>query len=189
MRKKIIAVCGNAYCPEDTLNYDLAFQAGKAIIDHGYRLQCGGLGGAMRAACKGARSSKNYREGDIIGIIPSFDPSTANEFVDIAIPTGLDVYRNVIVASADAVIVVGGGSGTLAESATAWLLKRLMVAFSNAEGWSARLAGNDIDTRKRYPDIPEDTVYPCTTGEEALQIIDKYIDRYVTYHEGIPPVL
>ena len=71
--KKIIAVCGNASCPEGTINYELAYSAGKAIIDHGYRLQCGGLRGVMLAACKGARSSKNYKEGDIIGIIPSFD--------------------------------------------------------------------------------------------------------------------
>ncbi len=187
--KKTIAVCANASCPEGTINYELAYQAGKAIIDHGYRLQCGGLHGGMLAACKGARSSKKYQSGDIIGIIPSFDPTTANEYVDIAIPTGLDMYRNVIVASADAVIVVGGGSGTLAETATAWALKRLIVAFSNAEGWSAKLAGTRIDDRNRYPNVPEDKVYPCESGEEALTIIDKYINTYVTYHEGIPPKL
>ena len=187
--KKIIAVCGNASCPEGTINYELAYSAGKAIIDHGYRLQCGGLRGVMLAACKGARSSKNYTEGDIIGIIPSFDPTTANQYVDIAIPTGLDLYRNVIVASADAVIIVGGGCGTLAETANAWALKRLMVGFSNAEGWSAKLAGTRLDDRIRYPDVSEDKIYACESGEEALEIIDKYIDTYCVYHKGIPPIV
>ncbi len=185
--KKIIAVCGNAICPEGSINYNIAYAVGKAVVDHGYRLQCGGLGGAMKAACKGAKSSKNYTEGDIIGLLPSFDPTTANEYVDIAIPTGLDVFRNVIVASADAAIIVGGGAGTLAEAANAWALKRLMVAMSEAEGWSAKIANTKMDTRNRYPDIPEDMVYGATTAEEALEIIDKYLLRYDTYHGGITP--
>ncbi len=185
--KRIIAVCGNAICPEGSVNYNLAYEVGKAVVDHGYRLQCGGLGGAMKAACEGAKSSKNYVEGDIIGLLPSFDPTTANEYVDIAIPTGLDVFRNVIVASADAAIIVGGGAGTLAEAANAWALKRLMVAMSNAEGWSAKIANTRMDGRNRYPLIPEDKVYSATTGEEALSIIDEYVERYNVYHEGITP--
>ena len=81
--KKIIAVAGNAIAPDDSVNFKLAFDTGRAIIDNGYRLQCGGLNGVMRAACMGAKSSPKYTEGDIIGLLPSFDPNTANEYVDI----------------------------------------------------------------------------------------------------------
>ena len=166
--KKIIAVAGNAAVPQDSVNYKLAFDTGKAIIDNGYRLQCGGLDGVMKAACMGARSSDKYREGDIIG-------------------TGLDVFRNVIVASASAVIAVGGGAGTLSEIANAWALQRLVLGYKNAEGWSAKLADTRLDTRNRYPDIPEDRFYGVSSAEEALEIINKYLPRYDRYHKGITP--
>ena len=185
--KKIIAVAGNAAAEVGSINYKLAFDTGKAIIDNGYRLQCGGLEGVMYAACKGARSSEKYTEGDIIGLLPSFDPSTANEYVDIIIPTGLDVFRNVIVASASAVIAVGGGAGTLSEIANAWALQRLVMGYSNAEGWSAKLADTRLDTRNRYPDIPEDRFYGVTSAEEALELVNKYISKYTRYHHGITP--
>lgn len=185
--KKIIAVCGNAAVPEESINYKLAYETGKAIIDHGYRMQCGGLDGVMLAACKGARASEKYTDGDIIGLLPSFDPKSANEYVDVIIPTGLDVFRNVIVASAAAVIAVGGGAGTLSEIANAWALKRLVVGYKNAEGWSAKLADTRLDDRIRYPDIPEDRIYGVTDAESALQIIDRYVERYDTYHMGITP--
>ena len=185
--KKIIAVAGNAIAPDDSVNFKLAFDTGRAIIDNGYRLQCGGLNGVMRAACMGAKSSPKYTEGDIIGLLPSFDPNTANEYVDIVIPTGLDVFRNVIVASASAVIGVGGGAGSLSEMANAWALQRLVVAYRTAEGWSSKLADTRLDTRIRYSDIPEDRVYGADTVEEALEIINKYIDRYDRYHLGITP--
>ena len=185
--KKIIAVAGNAGVTEDSVNFKLAYDTGKAVIDHGYRLQCGGLEGVMRAACMGARASEKYTEGDIIGLLPSFDPGTANEFVDIRIPTGLDVFRNVIVASASAVIAVGGGAGTLSEIANAWALKRLVLGYKNAEGWSAKLADTRLDARNRYPDIPEDRFYGVKSAEEALNLIDKYLPRYDEYHDGITP--
>ena len=126
-------------------------------------------------------------DGDIIGLLPSFNPKSANEYVDVIIPTGLDVFRNVIVASAAAVIAVGGGAGTLSEIANAWALKRLVVGYKNAEGWSAKLADTRLDDRIRYPDIPEDRVYGVTDAESALQIIDRYVERYDTYHMGITP--
>ncbi len=185
--KKIIAVAGNAAVPEDSVNYKLAFDTGKAIIDNGYRLQCGGLDGVMKAACMGARSSEKYTEGDIIGLLPSFDPGTANEYVDIIIPTGLDVFRNVIVASASAVIAVGGGAGTLSEIANAWALQRLVIGYRNAEGWSAELADRRLDSRNRYPDIPEDRFYGVNSAEEALALVNKYVQRYDRYHKGITP--
>ena len=189
MMKKIIAVVGNARPPVGSLNERIAFEVGKAIVDNGYRLQCGGLNGVMLAACKGAHASTNYKEGDVIGILPSFDVTTANEYVDIAIPTGLDVYRNVIVASASAVIAVGGGSGTLCEIANAWSLKKLVIGMTKADGWSAKLAGSRLDDRIRYAEYPDDQIYGAETAEEALEYINKYIHGYDDVHRGITPNL
>ena len=97
-RRKIVSVIGNHSVEEGGIRDRLAFEVGKALIDNGYRVQTGGLEGVMRSVMAGARSSKNYREGDTIAIIPSFDSETANEYADIVIPTGLDMIRNAIVA-------------------------------------------------------------------------------------------
>jgi uncharacterized protein (TIGR00725 family) len=73
---------------------------------------CGGLGGVMEAACRGARAGG----GTTIGILPGSDRGDANPFVDVAIPTGLGEARNaLVVRAADALIAVGGGYGTLSE--------------------------------------------------------------------------
>jgi uncharacterized protein (TIGR00725 family) len=77
---------------------------------------CGGLGGVMEAACRGAKDAG----GTTIGILPGADRAAANPFVDVAIPTGLGEARNaLVVRAADAVIAVGGGYGTLSEVALA----------------------------------------------------------------------
>ena len=108
MRKKIVAVIGNKKIEPDGIRYRLAYETGKLLVDNGYRVQSGGLGGVMEAVFAGARASKNYREGDTIALVPSFDATTANVYADIVIPTGLDMMRNALVANADAVIGVGG---------------------------------------------------------------------------------
>lgn len=184
--RKIIAVIGDARIEEEnTQKYEIAFEMGKSIIDHGYRLQCGGLGGVMEAACKGARSSDKYREGDIIGILPSFDINERNPYIDIPIPTGIDVYRNVIVANASAVIAIGGGSGTLCEIANAWALRRLLIAFNNCGGWASKVADTRMDNRVRYADITDDRVFGVSSPSEAIELINTRVDLYTDYHKGI----
>ena len=183
-RRKIVSVIGNHSVEEGGIRDRLAFEVGKALIDNGYRVQTGGLDGVMRSVMAGARSSKNYREGDTIAIIPSFDSETANEYADIVIPTGLDMIRNAIVANAYAVIGIGGGAGTLCEYAFAWSLDRLIIAFENSGGWSEKLAGVRI-ADDRYPEIPEDKVYGVTTAEEAMEILNANINRYTTRHNRI----
>jgi len=185
--RKIIAVIGNSKASEGSLNYDIAFSIGKLIIDNGYRLQCGGLNGVMAAACKGAHSSEKYREGDVIGILPGFDSEEANSYIDIPIATGLDLYRNVIVANADAVIAVGGAGGTLCEIANAWALKKLIVGITSSNGWAKKLAGIAIDDRVRYPEIPDDMIYPAKDSTEAIKIINDKISLYnASYHRITP---
>ena len=77
---------------------------------------CGGLGGVMEAACRGAKAAG----GTTVGILPGTERSAANEHVDVAIATGLGEARNtLVVRAADAVIAVGGGYGTLSEIALA----------------------------------------------------------------------
>lgn len=185
MRRKIVAVIGDAFIEEKGTKYNLAYNMGKTLIDNGYRVQCGGLNGVMLATLKGARDSKSYTNGDTIAIVPSFDLNDANDYADIVIPTGLDVYRNVIVANASAVIAIGGGSGTLCEMSLAWSLGRLIIGFDNVEGWSKNLAGLPIDNRKRY-DVENDRVYAVKTPEEAIFYLDKFINVYDKYHKGIP---
>lgn len=185
MLRDIVSIVGDARIEIGGEKERLAFELGKALIDAGYRVQTGGLGGVMEAVCKGARSSDKYKDGDIIALVPSFDATEANQYVDIAIPTGLDVMRNAMVANACAVIAIGGGAGTLSEMAFAWTFSRLLIGYKNVDGWSAKLAGTKIDNRPRYEDIPEDQVYGVESAEEAVEILNKYIKKYTKRHKGI----
>lgn len=190
--KPIVAVIGDRHCEQGSVKAMLAEQLGKALVDAGFRVMTGGMGslddtddGVMEFAMKGARTSSCYHNGDIIGIVPGFSPTVASKYVDIAIPTGLDVYRNGITANADAVIAIGGGAGTLCEMAMAWSLSRLIIAFDNVEGWSAQLADKKIDHRTRYKDIPDDRVYAVSSADEAISVLRSHLPRYVRRHSAI----
>jgi uncharacterized protein (TIGR00725 family) len=93
-----------------------AEEAGAAVAEAGCGLVCGGLGGVMEAACRGARS----RGGLTVGLLPGTDRDAANGWVVAALPTGLGEARNaLVVRAADAVVAIGGGWGTLSEIALA----------------------------------------------------------------------
>jgi uncharacterized protein (TIGR00725 family) len=93
-----------------------AEEVGAAVAAAGCGLVCGGLGGVMEAACRGARS----RGGLTLGLLPGLDREDANGWVLVAVATGLGEARNaLVVRAADAVIAVGGGWGTLSEIALA----------------------------------------------------------------------
>jgi uncharacterized protein (TIGR00725 family) len=95
---------------------ELAAEVGRLLGAAGAVVVTGGLGGVMAAACRGAKEGG----GTTVGLLPGRDRSAANEWVDIAIPTGLAELRNgLVVAAADAVIAVGGSWGTLSEIALA----------------------------------------------------------------------
>lgn len=187
--KKMISILGDSAVEKDGAKYKFAFELGKALVDNGYRVASGGMQGVMSAVFEGAHASKFYTEGDTVAIVPSFDRKSANPYADIVIATGLDIYRNVIVANSDAVVAVGGGSGTLAELATAWTLKRLMLAFADCDGWSGKAADTRLDHRIRYENIPEDRVFGVHTAEQAIAILEKYIDQYTSTFTGIRPGL
>ena len=109
-RLKFIAVIGSSESSAEETR--LAEEVGRELARRGATLVCGGLGGVMEAACRGANS-----EGGItIGVLPGENRQTANPYVQIPIVTGMGYARNVVVVkSAQAVIAVGGSYGTLSE--------------------------------------------------------------------------
>jgi uncharacterized protein (TIGR00725 family) len=109
-----VAVAGpGAASPEEAA---AAEAVGRGLAQAGAVVVCGGLGGVMEAACRGARAAG----GLTVGLLPGADRAGANRWVEVAIPTGLGEARNaLVVRAADAVIAVGGGWGTLSEIAFA----------------------------------------------------------------------
>ena len=109
-QKRFIAVIGGSQASKEEVK--LAEKVGRELAKQGATLVCGGLGGIMEAACRGAQS-----EGGVtIGILPGKNRQAANPYIQIPIVTNLGEARNVVVVkSAEAVIAIGGGYGTLSE--------------------------------------------------------------------------
>ena len=142
-RQACIALCGPGDPTPEERN--AAEAVGRLVAERGAVLICGGLGGAMAAACEGAKRAG----GTTIGVIPGLDRTAANPWVDHVICTGLGQARNaVIIASAQAVIAVGGGWGTLSEIALALRTGRPTVLLG---GWAVPLA--DPVTRDTVADL------------------------------------
>jgi uncharacterized protein (TIGR00725 family) len=106
----IIAVIGGGSCNRKEAK--MAEEVGRELAKRGAALVCGGLGGVMEAACKGA----DAEGGTTIGVLPGDNRDAANPYVKIPIVTNLGYARNVaVVKSGQAVIAVGGNYGTLSE--------------------------------------------------------------------------
>jgi uncharacterized protein (TIGR00725 family) len=124
----IVAVIGAGEC-----DVGVAAQAeaiGRALAEAGATIVCGGRGGVMEAACRGAKSAG----GTTIGILPGLDRSAANPYVDLPIPTGMGQARNLIVVySGQAVVAVDGSYGTLSEIAHALKAGIPVVGFGTWE--------------------------------------------------------
>ena len=106
----LISVIGESKATDQ--NYSIAEKVGVLIARSGATLVCGGLGGVMEAACKGAKSAG----GSTIGILPGLSKNEANQWIDIPICTGLGDARNIVVVrTGSAVIAIGGAYGTLSE--------------------------------------------------------------------------
>ena len=158
----MIAVIGDAALAAGDPREPFAEAVGRLIVDQGWHLQTGGLGGVMEAASRGARMSTGWTPGTIVGILPGWEPSAANPYVDVALSTGMGHGRNLLVAQADAVVAIGGGAGTLSEMAMAWMLRRLVVA-RRGDGWAGQLADQRIDQRIRHPGVSDDRVFGVDT--------------------------
>jgi uncharacterized protein (TIGR00725 family) len=133
-RKPAIGVIGAKDASEE--QYALAYEVGTHIADRGAILVCGGLGGIMEAASKGAFE----HGGAVIGFLPGIDRTEANPFVTVAIPTGMGIARNVLVVNAsDVLIAFPGEFGTLSEIAIALASNKTIIHLPGS--WDLRRIG------------------------------------------------
>ena len=132
--------------------YDFGVELGKRVATKDRTFICGGLGGFMEAVCKGIKQTVDTFQGQTIGILPDGTSDNANTYVDVAIPTGVGIARNIIIVRmADIIIAAGGGAGTLSEIAFAWQLKKTVLCVTLFDGWAKELAGKNLDNR--YNDL------------------------------------
>ena len=148
---RIVAVVGGGICsPEEAA---LAEAVGRGLAEAGATVICGGMGGVMAAACRGAKSAG----GLTVGVLPGISASDANPYVDVAIVTGMGEARNVIIVrTAMAVIAVGGEFGTLSEVAFALKLGRPVIGLGT---WELAKEGR-----------PLHAIAEAKTAEEAVRL-------------------
>jgi uncharacterized protein (TIGR00725 family) len=154
----IVAVIGSATCtPAEAA---AAETVGRLLAEAGAVLVCGGRGGVMAAACRGAKSAGGLS----IGILPGTDSSEANPWVDVPIVTGLGEARNAIVArTAESLIAVGGSHGTLSEIAFALKWGKPVVGFGT---WQLSRGG-----------VAEGGIIRAQSPEEAVALAFSAGDR------------
>ncbi len=147
----MISVIGGERAPDEALN--LAEDVGRELARRGATLVCGGGGGVMEAACRGARAAG----GHTVGILPGRDArqSPPNPYVEFPIFTGLGYARNaLVVLSGEAVIAIDGAYGTLSEIAYALIHGIPLVGLDT---WDFTYHGHDADRIVRAKD-PADAV-------------------------------
>ena len=124
-----------------------AEQVGRLIAEAGALLVCGGLGGVMEAACRGAAEAGGLS----IGLLPGLRRDEGNPWLGVVVPTGMGEARNaLVVRAADAVVAVGGGWGTLSEVALALKTGKPVVGIAT---WELAKAGKAVEgiVRARSP--------------------------------------
>lgn len=146
----MIGVIGGEQCsPEEG---ETAYAVGRELASRGHTLVCGGRGGVMREACRGARSE----DGVTVGILPGDDRSDMNEFVTVPIVTGIGFSRNTMIPrTADALVAVGGRYGTLSEIAFALIAGKPVVTMGS---WALTL--------------PDGATAPLVSCDDASAAID-----------------
>lgn len=152
-RWRQVAVIGAGRCAEGSEPWELAEEVGRLLAGEGVAVVCGGLGGVMEAACRGAASAG----GTALGIVPGNAPGDANPHCTHVVATGVGHARNLaVVSSGEAAIAVGGEWGTLSEIGFARALGRPVVALRSWE-----LVGQE-----KMRDAPG--VTPAETAAEAV---------------------
>jgi hypothetical protein len=128
----------------------VAEEVGRGLAARGAVVVCGGLGGVMEAACRGARG-----EGGVtVGLLPGPDRGAANPYVSVAIATGMGEARNaLVVRAADVLVAVGGSWGTLSEIALAMRVGKRVVGVGTWE--LARAGGEPVEGIERAADAAE----------------------------------
>ncbi|NWJ56989.1 TIGR00725 family protein [Marine Group I thaumarchaeote] len=167
-KKRQILVIGNNTNGCTPKHEKLAYEIGVEIAKSNSVLITGGLGGVMAAASHGAHDTN----GLTVGIIPQDDAIMANEFCDIVIPTGMGLARDFLNAlTADGVIIVGGGSGTLSEVCAAYMYKKPMVAIRNIKSSIEPYIDGFLDHRENIKIVGVDT--PSDAVKKILKLIAK----------------
>ena len=163
MRRNVIAIIGAAGAIGDELRRAVERVARK-LADAGFDLVTGGMDGVMRAAARG--HGKSTRNTQLIHIEPGWgQPWERNPYPASVVRTEIGAMRNhLVVRSADLVLAVAGGGGTLSELAIAWQEGKPIAALRSSGGWSAALAGTALDHRRG-----QSTVTGCDTVEEVLE--------------------
>lgn len=165
-KKHQILVIGNNTNGCTPKHEKIAYDVGETIAKSGSVLITGGLGGVMKSASHGAHDAN----GLTVGIIPQDDATLANQFCDIVIPTGMGLARDFLNAlSADGIIIVGGGSGTLSEVCAAYMYKKPMVAIRNIGGSIEQYIDGFLDHRENIKIIGVDT--PQDAVKTILELI------------------
>jgi len=127
VKRVLVGVIGGSWCSSEEEEWAVA--VGRLLAGRGAVLLCGGLGGVMEAAARGAKQ----RGGLTVGILPGADPGEANPYIDVPLATGMGEMRNaLIVRAAQAAIAIGGGWGTLSEIAMAQRIKTPVVGLHDA---------------------------------------------------------
>lgn len=152
MRKLQIGIIGSAGLEEypdkkpDMKAYRIAYELGRLIALQNAILVCGGKGGIMEEACRGAKRKK----GMTVGIVSGNKRNQVNKFVDVEIVSGVtDASEDALIVSmSDGLIAIGGGAGTLQEISLAYKNKKPVVAITGVRGWANKLAGKYLDERK-----------------------------------------
>ncbi len=152
-----IGVIGQRTCTEEA--FFTAKEVGRLIAESGSVLVCGGMGGIMEAAAKGAFDAG----GLTIGILPGFLREEANPYIKIAIPTGLGLARNMLVVRAsDVLIAITGGYGTLSEIAFALASDKTVIGLGTWDLVKDGKTSRDI----RKASTPEDAVQKALKAPE-----------------------
>jgi len=152
----------------------LAEEVGREIAKKGAVLLSGGGSGVMEAASKGAKEAG----GLVVGILAGDEVEVANDYIDIPITTGLGFdYRSVVlVHSADVLIMIRGGNGTLGELSAAYMNKKPVIVIESSGGWSTKLKkvafeGCYLDERRTVEILYATT--PKTAVQMAFDILHK----------------
>lgn len=147
--------------------YDIAYQVGTEAAKRGVVVLTGGRGGVMEAASRGAKETGGF----VIGIIPQDKMAAANPYCDAVIATGLGHARDFVTAySADVIIIVEGGSGSMIELAAAYQKMIPVVAVRGSGGVADKMVDNYVDDRRL--EIVHGEVSPEKAVETALQLVE-----------------
>lgn len=159
--KAVVSVIGASEI--DSIIKKKTIEIGRLLAKNDYAVVCGGLSGVMEAICKGVKE-----EGGLtIGVIPYPEKTMANKYVDLVIPCPFSQARNIIVVlTGDICLAISGKAGTLSEICFAWIYEKPIVALTDVQGWSSKMANQKLDDRRN------DMIYGVRTPQEAIQKIN-----------------